>query len=68
MNQSDIEAGDIVIFEVDKTFPMERTARHRGVVESVSGNEVDLGIDGVVSLDRIVKRVGKSPSVTGSEG
>jgi hypothetical protein len=59
---SDPEPGDIVVYRREKTFPMKRVQEWVGVVEAVTDDHVDLGIDGCVSHDDIVEVKGKSPS------
>lgn len=66
MTQHHPEPGDIVIYTVKNTFPKGTDEQRKGVVENVdaANNEIDLGIDGVVPLDRIVEIQGQSPSTT----
>lgn len=55
-----VERGDIVVYK-GRTFLGE--TEWVGVVESVDGPSVDLGIDGVVPKSSIVEVRGKSPSM-----
>lgn len=66
MTDADPERGDIIVAEVQKSFPMNQTREVRMVVEGVEEDSLDCGIDGEVAREDVVRVVGKSPDYDAS--
>lgn len=56
-----VTRGDIIVYEMKKTFPRKRVKECTAVVEQVEPDHVICGIDGRINKSKIVKIKGKSP-------